>query len=204
MSADPRLREWAHSNGYEVSQRGRISAVIQICSGVASSVATTTSSTCSAVIVGLRPDRGSSTKPSNHDSTNQDRHLPTVGIETPSCAATSWFVKPVAQARTIRERNARACADFLRRTQRSSCSVSSDVNSSNAFGHPVIPRFDPTAMKLRRRTLALRQAASAAWRAHSLTRNGYRPAMASSVRILMIRPASAASPALVNTSLVRS
>ena len=55
-----------------------------------------------------------------------------------------------------------------------------------------------------RRTLALRQAASAAWRAHSLTRNGYRPAMASSVRILMIRPASAASPALVNTSLVRS
>ena len=69
------------------------------------------------VIVGLRPDRGSSTKPSNRDSTNRDRHLPTVGIETPSCAATSLFVKPVAQARTIREHNARACADFLRRTQ---------------------------------------------------------------------------------------
>jgi len=89
-------------------------------SGVDSSVATTTSSTCSAVIVGLRPDRGSSTKPSNRDSTNLDRHLPTVGIETPSCAATSLFVKPVAQASTIRERNARTCADFLRRTHRSS------------------------------------------------------------------------------------
>ena len=123
------------------------------CSGVDSSVATTTSSTCSAVIVGLRPDRGSSTKPSNRDSTNRDRHLPTVGIETPSCAATSWFVKPVAQARTIRERNARACADFLRRTHRSSCSVSSDVNSSNAFGRPVIAKFYHITTNFRRRTL---------------------------------------------------
>src|SRR5664279_3385373 len=123
-------------------------------SGVDSSVATTTSSTCSAVIVGLRPDRGSSTKPSNRDSTNLDRHLPTVGIETPSCAATSLFVKPVAQARTIRERNAKACAEFLRRTHRSSCSVSPAVNSSTAFGRPVIPKFYPLTTKLRRRTLA--------------------------------------------------
>jgi len=46
------------------------------CSGVDSRVATTTSSTCSAVIVGLRPDRGSSTKPSSLDSTNRDRHFP--------------------------------------------------------------------------------------------------------------------------------
>ncbi len=123
------------------------------CSGVDSRVATTTSSTCSAVIVGVRPDRGSSTKPSNRDSTNRDRHLPTVGIETPSCAATSLFVKPVAQARTIRERNARACAEFLRRTHRSTCSVSSAVNSSNAFGRPVIPKFYPMTTQLRRRTL---------------------------------------------------
>src|SRR5664279_411316 len=106
------------------------------------------------VIVGLRPDRGSSTKPSNRDSTNRDRHLPTVGIEAPSCAATSWFVKPVAQARTIREHNARACADFLRRTHRSSCSVSSDVNSSKAFGRPVMTKFYPMTTKLRRKTLA--------------------------------------------------
>ena len=85
------------------------------CSGVDSRVATTTSSTCSAVIVGLRPERGSSTNPSSRDSTNRDRHLPTVGIETPSCAATSLLVRPLAQAKTIRERNARACADFLHR-----------------------------------------------------------------------------------------
>ena len=124
------------------------------CFGVDSRVATTTSSTCSAVIVGLRPERGSSTKPSSRDSTNRPRHLPTVGIETPSCAATSLFVKPAAQAKTIRERNARACADFLRRTHRSSCSVSSDVNSSNAFGRPVMAQYYHMTTKLRRRTLA--------------------------------------------------
>ena len=78
------------------------------CSGVDSKVATTTSSTCLAVMVGLRPDRGSSTRPSSRDSTNRDRHLPTVGIETPSCAATSLLVRPLAQANTIRDRSARA------------------------------------------------------------------------------------------------
>jgi len=110
------------------------------CSGVESKVATTTSSTCLAVIVGLRPDRGSSTNPSNRESTNRGRHLPTVGIEIPSCAATSLLVKPVAQANTIRDRTARACADVVRRTHLSSCSLSSDVNSSNAFGRPRIER----------------------------------------------------------------
>ena len=124
------------------------------CSGVASSVATTTSSTCSAVIVGLRPDRGSSAKPSNRDSTNRDRHLPTVGMETPSCAATSLFVRPVAQASTIRERSARPCADFRRTAHRSSCLDSSDVNSRNAFGRPVMTQSYHTTTNLRRRTLA--------------------------------------------------
>jgi len=47
--------------------------------GVASSVATTTSSTCSAVIEAGRPGRGSSLSPSNRSSTNRARHLPTVG-----------------------------------------------------------------------------------------------------------------------------
>ncbi len=55
---------------------------------------------------GLRPDRGSSTMPSSRESTNRARQFPTVGIETPSCAATSLFVKPVAQASTIRDRRA--------------------------------------------------------------------------------------------------
>src|SRR5664279_4457567 len=89
----------------------------------------------------------------NRDSTNRDRHLPTVGIETPSCAATSLFVKNGRTGqndpRTLRQ----ACADFLRRTHRSSCSVSSDVNSSNAFGRPGLPQFYPMTTTLRRRTL---------------------------------------------------
>jgi hypothetical protein len=76
--------------------------------GVLSNVATTTSSTCSAVIVAGRPGRGSSQSPSNRSSQNRLRHLPTVGVDTPHAAATSWFECPSAHASTIRERNANA------------------------------------------------------------------------------------------------
>lgn len=47
-------------------------------SGVDSKVATSTSSTCLAVIVGGRPGRGSSESPSNRNSQNRRRHFPTV------------------------------------------------------------------------------------------------------------------------------
>jgi hypothetical protein len=77
-------------------------------SGVDSSVATTISSTCSAVTVAGRPGRGSSTSPSRRCSTNRDRHLPTVGRLTPSRSATTVFASPVAHSSTIRERNASA------------------------------------------------------------------------------------------------
>ena len=76
--------------------------------GVDSSVATTTSSTCSAVTVAGRPGRGSSTSPSRRCSRNRALHLPTVGRLTPSRSATTVFAAPVALSRTIRERNARA------------------------------------------------------------------------------------------------
>jgi hypothetical protein len=75
--------------------------------GVDSNVATTTSSTCSAVTVG-RPGRGSSTKPSKRASKNLERHFPTVTAAHPSRPATSLFDKPSPQPKTIRDRNANA------------------------------------------------------------------------------------------------
>ena len=62
--------------------------------GVASSVATITSSTCSAVTVGIRPGRGSSLNPSSPESMNRARHLPTVAPAQPSCAATDLLSCP--------------------------------------------------------------------------------------------------------------
>jgi len=64
------------------------------------------------------------------------------------------FVRPVAQASTIRERNARPCADVRRTAHRSSCLDSSEVNSSNAFGRPVMTQSYHTTTNLRRMTLA--------------------------------------------------
>jgi hypothetical protein len=85
-------------------------------SGVHSSVATSTSSTCLAVIVGGLPGRGSSESPSNRSSQNRRRHLPTVAADTPHCAATSLFARPSAHFKTIRERNANACEDLRLRS----------------------------------------------------------------------------------------
>jgi hypothetical protein len=52
--------------------------------GVDSKVATSTSSTCSVLIVAGRPGRGSSTNPSSRSSQNRDRHFPTVDGVTPT------------------------------------------------------------------------------------------------------------------------
>jgi hypothetical protein len=93
------------------------------CFGVDYKAATMTSSTCSAVIVGGFPGRGSSTRPSSRDSTNRQRHLPTVGSDTLRCAATSVLLRPPAQANTIHERNAKACENFRRRAHRPNYSV---------------------------------------------------------------------------------
>jgi hypothetical protein len=106
--------------------------------GVSSRVATTTASTCSSVILRGAPGRGSSTSPSKRRATNRDRHLPTVGRDTPNSAATCLLVAPVAHARTIRHRSASAWELLARRDQRSSVPRSSSVNINGAFGRPVL------------------------------------------------------------------
>jgi hypothetical protein len=124
--------------------------------GVSSSVATITASTCSSVILRGAPGRGSSTSPSNRRATNRDRHLPTVGSDTPSSAATCLLVAPVAQASTIRHRNASPWELLARRDQRVSVWRSSSVKINGALGRPVLAIRRPyhtSTTNLRRRTL---------------------------------------------------
>jgi hypothetical protein len=52
--------------------------------GVVSRVMTSTCSICSSVIVRAAPGRGSSARPSSRRATNRDRHLVTVGRDTPA------------------------------------------------------------------------------------------------------------------------
>ena len=124
--------------------------------GVVSKVATTTSSTCSAVMLGGRPGLGSSDSPSKRCSTNRDRHLPTVAAEQPSSAATTLLSAPSAHLSTMRERSARACEDFRRLTHRCSCARSSSLSSRAGFGRPDrgMPHSTIYLMYLRRNTLA--------------------------------------------------
>jgi hypothetical protein len=105
--------------------------------GVFSRVSTTTCSTCSSVIFRGAPGRSSSTSPASRRSTNRDRHLPTVGRDTPSRSATSALVASDAHASTIFDRNASRCELFGRRAHRVSVSRSSPVNVSSAFGRPL-------------------------------------------------------------------
>ena len=88
--------------------------------GTDSSVATTTSWTCSAVMLAGRPGRSSSVSPSRRCSMNRARHLPTVAWAHPNSAATVLLSLPSAQASTIRDRNAKACDDLPRRAHRRS------------------------------------------------------------------------------------
>src|SRR5918995_1448334 len=127
--------------------------------GVSSRVATTTASTCSSLILLGAPGRGSSTSPSSRRVTNRDRHLPTVGSDTPSSAATCLLVAPVAHASTIRQRNANAWELLARRDQRTSVSRSLSVRINGAFGRPVLAiyrHYNTSATNLRRTTLVLR------------------------------------------------
>lgn len=84
------------------------------------------------------PGRGSSSSPSSRLSTNRRRHLLTVAGTTPSLSATCPLSRPCAQVSTIRDRNAKNCADFARRDQRSNCSRSASDNTNSAFGRPVL------------------------------------------------------------------
>lgn len=106
--------------------------------GCRSSVATSTSSIRSSPMVRGPPGRGSSTNPSSPRSTNRDRHLPTVGRETPNRCATSVFDAPEAHSSTIRDRNATCCELFGRRAHQASVSHSSSVNANSVFGRPAL------------------------------------------------------------------
>jgi hypothetical protein len=64
--------------------------------------------------------------------------LPTVGSDTPTSAATCLLVAPVAQASTIRHRNANPWELLARRDQRTSVSRSASVKISGALGRPVL------------------------------------------------------------------
>jgi len=80
--------------------------------GVSSNVATTINSTCSTLIEGGRPGRGSSTSPSTSPSrrsaTNRRRHFPTVASTQFNCAATLLLSAPSAHASTILDRSVNA------------------------------------------------------------------------------------------------
>src|ERR1035438_3562165 len=94
------------------------------------------------------PGRYSSAKPCRRFWTNLERHLPTVGLEHLSSAATTSFVFPSAQANTIFDLKARACGLFGRRAQRERVSLSSSDSTRGAFGRPrsrsSFPRRRPT------------------------------------------------------------
>ncbi len=91
--ASPNARQIRPIVDSESPERSAIFALDQCVafSGVDSNVATSTSSTCRAVIVAGRPGRGSSDSPSNRSSQNRRRHFPTVAGDTPHAAATSLF-----------------------------------------------------------------------------------------------------------------
>ncbi len=110
---------------------------------------------CSTVIEGGRPGRGSSQSPSRRSVTNRARHLPTVAGAQPSRAATVLLSAPSAQASTIFDRSANACADLARRDQRTSCSRSPSLSTNSALGRPVlaISKSMTYIADFRRRTL---------------------------------------------------
>src|ERR1039458_2183295 len=82
------------------------------------------------------PGRYSSARPLRRLSTKRWRHLPTVGLEHLSSAATTLFVFPSPQANTIFDLSARACGLFGRRAQRERVSLSSPDSTRRVFGRP--------------------------------------------------------------------
>jgi len=113
----------------------RVDQCVSPLGGSCSSVAVMTLSTCSSVTVRGRPGRGSSLSPSSRDSRNRDRHLPAVVRDMRSSAATALTAAPSAQASTIRDLSASACAVFRRRAQACrTCRSSTDSTTGSSFG----------------------------------------------------------------------
>ncbi len=114
----------------------RVDQCVPPSGGLQDNARTITSSTRSSATVRGAPGRGSSTRPSDRSATNRDRHFPTVAPLRPRRSATSLLLTPVAHSKTIRDRNANACAVFPRRAHLSNCSRSLSVSVRTAFGRP--------------------------------------------------------------------
>jgi len=97
--------------------------------GVDSKVFVTTSSTCASLIVGGWPGRGSSSSPSRRCSLKRLRHLVTIGRPNAEPLGDLGVRHASAEANTILERCASACALVGRRAHASSCARSSSFNS---------------------------------------------------------------------------
>jgi len=103
-----------------------------------SSVLAMTASTCVSLIVRGAPGRGASSSPSSRCSMNLARHFDTVCGVTRCRLATVLLSMPSAPARTMRARCASACAVLRRSVSATSCSRSSSLRTSSAFGRPRI------------------------------------------------------------------
>ncbi len=98
--------------------------------GTVSSVAVINSSIRASSTMRGRPGRGSSRRPSRRSTANRLRHLVTIPRVTPNSRAICVLLESPSQARTMRERNAKACALLGRRTHACNCSRSSSLNTT--------------------------------------------------------------------------
>ena len=107
--------------------------------GSRSNVATTTTSTCSSVIVRGPPGRGpvDSNPPGWRSTKPPTPCTPTVCGQTPTSAATCLLGLPAAQPNTTDYRCANACDDDGLRAHRSNVWRSSSVSTNSAFGLPL-------------------------------------------------------------------
>ena len=78
------------------------------------------------------PGRGSSANPASPSSANRSRHLFTVGRDTCTRSAITWFGVPAAASNTIRARNANPAEPVVDRVNDTSFSRSPSRNASSA------------------------------------------------------------------------
>jgi hypothetical protein len=86
-------------------------------------------STCASVTFRGAPGRASSDRPSSRSTVNRFRHFATVPRVIPSSAAAPELAPPSAQASTIRDLSASACAVLRRRAHPSNTARSAGDNS---------------------------------------------------------------------------
>ena len=97
--------------------------------GIASRVRVTSAATASSPIRRGAPLLGSSDRPASRAAANRSRHLPTMWAQTRTSPATARLVRPSAQRRTTRARNASPCGAFRRRAKPSSSARSGPLST---------------------------------------------------------------------------